>query len=54
MVPLEDGSVEQVVFDRMEWRDVPQDVALSLNKQDGFELESVKKAAKSRAAKVEE
>ncbi|MDQ3107513.1 MAG: hypothetical protein M3Q68_06865 [Actinomycetota bacterium] len=50
----EESGATQVDFPRMEWRDVPQHVALSLNKQDGWELESVKKAQKTRAAKDEE
>lgn len=52
MVTVEgDGgtTTEQVDFARMEWVDVPQDVALDLNRQDGWELESVKKAQKTRA-----
>ncbi len=40
----------QVVLPRLEWVDVPADVARSLAKQDGFELEAPKKAAKTRAA----
>lgn len=54
MVEQGDGSVAQVDFERTKWVDVPQKVAFNLNEQDGFELESVKKAAKTRAAKVEE
>ena len=52
----EDGSkrIEHVAFKRLEWQDVPQAIALSLNEQDGWELEAVKKAAKTRAAKGEE
>ena len=41
--------VEQVTFERMDWQDIPVDVARSLNQQDGWELQSVKKAAKTRA-----
>ena len=35
---------------RLEWVDVDKDVALSLNQQDTWELESVKKAQRTRAA----
>lgn len=49
MVEVEDGGVDQVVARRMDWVEVPQAVALSLNKQDGWELESVKKAQRTRA-----
>jgi hypothetical protein len=44
-----DGRVDQIDARRMEWVDVPHDVALSLNRQDGWELESVKKAQRTRA-----
>lgn len=44
-----DGRVEQIDAKRLEWVDVPHATALSLNKQDGWELEAVKKAAKTRA-----
>lgn len=37
------------VAKRLEWVDVDKDVALQLHRQ-GWELESVKKAAKTRAA----
>ena len=40
----------QVTLTRLEWVDLPADVARSLTKQDGFELEAPKKAAKTRAA----
>ena len=43
----------QILMKRMEWVDVPADVARSLAKQDGFELEASKKAAKTRAANEE-
>lgn len=49
MVEMEDGSTAQVDAARLEWVDVPQEVALSLNKQDGWELEAVKKAQRTRA-----
>lgn len=39
----------QVVMRRLEWVDLPADVARSLAKQDGYELEAPKKAAKTRA-----
>jgi hypothetical protein len=41
---------EELVFERLVWVDAPRDLALSLAKQDGFELEAPKKAAKTRAA----
>lgn len=44
-----DGKVKQVDATRMVWVDVPQDVALNLNRQDGWELEAVKKAQRTRA-----
>ncbi len=54
MVAVDDDyggtRVEQVDFPRMEWRDVPVEVARSLNAQEGWEMESVKKAAETRAA----
>lgn len=40
----------QVVMRRLEWVDLPADVARNLARQDGFELEAPKKAAKTRAA----
>lgn len=51
-VEADDGStrVEQVDATRLEWVDVPVDTARSLAKQDGWELESVKKAQRTRAA----
>ena len=49
-----DGETQQIDCPRMEWRDVPQHVAIALNRQDGWELEAVKKAAKTRAAKDKE
>lgn len=39
----------QVVMPRMVWVDVPAEVARNLAKQDGFELEASKKAARTRA-----
>lgn len=53
MVEVDDDEgtsrVVQVDARRLEWVDVPIDVARSLAKQDGWELEAVKKAAKTRA-----
>lgn len=49
MVEIED-RVEQVDFPRMEWVDVPYDTARSLARQDGWELEAARKAARTRAA----
>lgn len=40
----------QITMKRLEWVDLPADIARSLAHQDGFELESSKKAAKTRAA----
>lgn len=39
----------QTTMKRLEWVDLPADVARALAKQDGFELEAPKKAAKTRA-----
>lgn len=51
-VETEGGTtVEQVDAPRMAWVEVPQHVAQALNKQGGWELESVKKAQKTRAKK---
>ena len=44
-----DGEVVQLNAARMVWVDVPQDVALNLNRQAGWELEAVKKAQRTRA-----
>lgn len=41
--------VEQVDAARLEWIDLPYDTARALAKQDGWELEAAKKAAKTRA-----
>jgi hypothetical protein len=38
----------QVVLRRLEWVDLPVKVARDLVKQDGFELEAAKKAARTR------
>lgn len=46
-VPLPEG---QYVLPRLEWVDLPAEAARSLAKQDDFELEATKKAAKTRAA----
>ena len=46
-----DGKVEQVEAARLAWVEVPIDVARNLNQQDGWELESVRKAARTRAEK---
>lgn len=43
----------QIVMPRLEWVDLPADLARSLAKQDGFELEAPKKAAKTRAENEE-
>ena len=40
----------QITMTRLEWVDLPAEVARSLAKQDGFELEASKKAAKTRAS----
>jgi hypothetical protein len=48
----EDGvdlAEPQVHMARLEWVDLPADIARSLNEQDDFELEAPKKAAKTRA-----
>lgn len=45
-----DGSTVQVDAPRLEWIDVPVDVARSLNQQDGWELHSARQAQRTRAA----
>lgn len=44
-----DDRVEQVDAPRLEWVDVPAAAARALGKQDGWEIEAVVKAAKTRA-----
>lgn len=46
-VPTPEG---QFTFPRLEWVDVPADLARSLARQDEWELRAPKKAAKTRAA----
>lgn len=42
------GVAENFVLERMEWTDLPTDVARSLGKQDTFELRGPKRAAQTR------
>lgn len=48
LVPLPDGDTVEVP--RMEWVDLPAELARGLAHRDDWELEASKKAAKSRAA----
>lgn len=45
----DDGARREVLARRMEWVNLPHETALNLNRQDGWELESVKKAQRTRA-----